>query len=160
MYKNPFLGDPDRESLWNMLVERDIEAYLNCDFDGVEGDFLAESFFAVDARREIDSSSWKLSFPTLGSYKEAWLKSARQMWGRISLDRLRNETLSATDLSEIEIQGDLALAHKKFNGDFTLDDGHRISLHWRTVYQCRRVDGRWRIAGFIGYLPYTGSANA
>ena len=27
-------------------------------------------------------------------------------------------------------------------------------MNWQTLYICRREDGRWKIAGFIGYLPH------
>ena len=158
MYVNPFPTDPDRAALWEMLVERDIEAFIACDWERVEPDFLADAFYAIDAGKQANPDGWRLSFPTLSAYRDAWLKSARDMRGRIALERVRKETLAATTLLEIDIEGDLALLHKKFNGDFLLDDGEPVSLHWRTAYQCRKVDGRWRIVGFVGYLPYEAPA--
>jgi hypothetical protein len=41
---NPFPHDPDRQAIWAMLVERDIDAFLAADWAMVEDDFLAESF--------------------------------------------------------------------------------------------------------------------
>jgi enamine deaminase RidA (YjgF/YER057c/UK114 family) len=56
-------------------------------------------------------------------------------------------------LRDIEIMGDFALARKKFDGAIKLDDGETVTLRWQTQYFCRRVEGRWRVAGFLGYLP-------
>jgi len=44
--KNPFPeGDADRHALWEMLVRRDIDAFIGQDWAMVEDDFIADSFF-------------------------------------------------------------------------------------------------------------------
>jgi len=60
----------------------------------------------------------------------------------------------ATRLTEIEINGDIAIAHKKFDGTIALSDGGQDVLNWQTLYFCRKVDGVWKLTGFAGYLPY------
>ncbi len=55
---------------------------------------------------------------------------------------------------EIDIAGDLAVAHKKFDGSIRRRDGTADVLHWQTLYFCRRVGADWRLTGFIGYMPF------
>ena len=55
---------------------------------------------------------------------------------------------------EIEINGDIAIAHKKFDGEIKLSDGGKDVLNWQTLYFCRKVEGVWKLTGFAGYLPY------
>jgi hypothetical protein len=59
-------------------------------------------------------------------------------------------------MTQIEVQGDAALLHKKFNGQIVTDSGEVLPMHWQTLYQCRKVNGKWRISGFVGYMPYEG----
>ena len=60
----------------------------------------------------------------------------------------------ATSLTEIEITGERAVAHKKFNGEIKLSDGGVDRLNWQTLYFLRKVAGQWKLTGFVGYLPY------
>ena len=64
----------------------------------------------------------------------------------------REENFSATILREIE--GDRALAHKKFDGKVALSDGGFDILNWQSVYTLARLEGNWKLTGFVGYLPY------
>ena len=64
----------------------------------------------------------------------------------------REKNFSATILREIE--GDCALAHKKFDGKVALSDGTFDRLNWQSVYTLARLDGHWKLTGFVGYLPY------
>jgi hypothetical protein len=52
------------------------------------------------------------------------------------------------------LAGDRAVARKKFDGAIARADGGVERLNWQTLYFCRRARGRWRIAGFVGYLPH------
>ena len=69
-------------------------------------------------------------------------------------EELEPALVRATTLRDIEIAGDLALIHKKFDGSVAKNDGGSIVLNWQTLYYCRRVNGRWKITGFTGYLPH------
>lgn len=66
---------------------------------------------------------------------------------------LADALYAATQLRDIEIVGDRAVAHKKFDGAAVRRDGTVVPLRWQSLYQCDRSNGRWQITGFIGYLP-------
>ena len=66
----------------------------------------------------------------------------------------RDGIFDATRLEEIEITGDAALVRKKFDGQLAKADGSFERMNWQTLYICRRAEGRWKIAGFVGYLPH------
>ena len=54
----------------------------------------------------------------------------------------------------LTVDGDRAVLHKKFNGQVAKADGTFDKLNWQTLYFCRRVGPRWKIAGFVGYMPH------
>jgi|SRR5579875_15147 len=151
MYRNPFPADPDRGAIWDMLVERDIRAFVAGDWSQVAGDFLAESFFAVDGRGRANPDSWRLGLGSLDQYRLSWLEQSESMRG--VADDLEGQLYDATTLRDIEIEGDRALAHKKFDGQVSRRDGEIMPMRWQTLYMCRRMGAEWKLAGFIGYLP-------
>jgi enamine deaminase RidA (YjgF/YER057c/UK114 family) len=154
IYKNPFPSDPDRHQLWEMLVEQDIEAFITSNWDRVKDDFLEVGFTAIDAKGSDNPDTWRLSFQTLAQYQASWLEQSLQMRSKTSLDSLRQALIDATTLRDIEIEGNSALLHKKFDGQIMTDNGESIPLHWQTLYQCVKIDGKWKIGGFVGYLPF------
>jgi hypothetical protein len=145
--------DAARHEIWDMLVRRDIEAYAACDWDAHGRDFAPELFVGIDAQFSTDPDRWQVRFPEIGAYRDRWLASAQRLVGRIAPDALRQALFGLTSLREIEINGSFALARKRFDGSFTLDDGETVTNRWQTHYYCRHRDGRWQIAGFLGYLP-------
>ena len=151
MYRNPFPADPDRAGIWEMLVERDIQAFVAGDWSRVAGDFLAESFFAVDGRLRANPDSWQLGLGSLDSYRQSWLEQSEDL--RDAVAGLEAGLYDVTTLRDIEIEADKALAHKKFDGQVHRHDGGIVPMRWQSLYMCRRVDTGWKIAGFIGYLP-------
>lgn len=154
-YPNPFpAGDPDRHAIWEMLVERDILAFIQGDWALIAQDFLTDSFTAMDARGHDNPDAWHVGFPDLTAYRDAWLEQSRSMRERIGPEPLYDGLHRATTLRDIEISGDAAIAHKKFLGQLSARDGSSVPLQWQTVYNCRRVGGAWKISGFVGYLPY------
>lgn len=154
IYNNPFEKDTDRYQLWEMLVERDIEAFIAGDWSMVADDFLAASFTAIDAQRDPSPDNWRLSFTSLDDYRDSWVKGSEEMRPKVQIDNLRKDIIDATNMDDIEVKGDSALLHKKFHGQVVADDGEIMPMQWQTLYQCKRVDGQWKIAGFVGYLPY------
>ena len=150
---NPFANDPDRHAIWEMLVDRDIEAFLARDWARVQGDFVADGFFGLHAHFLPDPADWKLEFPDLTVYRDEWLRQAEETAATSYAEPLRPAIFRATDLSVIEISGERALARKKFHGVIARADGAQDKLDWRTPYVCARRDGRWKIASFVGYLP-------
>ncbi|MEZ4897170.1 MAG: RidA family protein [Saprospiraceae bacterium] len=153
-YLNPFPLDPDRHAIWEMLVERDIRAFVTADWDRVAGDFIPEGFIGVDARKHPNPDFWELTYPTLDDYREEWLRQAQEFAGTTWQEDPEEAIYRATRLRDIEIHGEVAIAHKKFDGSILAASGAHTLLRWQTLYRCRKVEGDWKIAGFTGYLPF------
>jgi hypothetical protein len=143
-----------------MLVRRDIEAYVARNWDAHFEDFAPEFFFGIDAGFSDNPDVWLPRYADIARYREAWLAGAHDMDGRITDDDLRRAIFALTHLDTIEVMGDFAMARKKFDGTIALSIGEPIVLRWQTLYFCRRVGERWRIAGFLGYLPNPMGATA
>lgn len=151
---NPFPHDPDRAEIWTMLVERDIHAFCAADWSMVADDFIEEGFMGLDGGKIADPDRWKINFSNLPLYREEWLRQAENFinteWQENPIDTF----FALTDLTQIDVVNDTALAHKKFDGYLTNSNGEKVILNWQTLYQCRKKEGRWKISGFVGYLPY------
>jgi len=153
--KNPFPeGDADRHALWEMLVRRDIDAFLGQDWSMVEDDFIAESFFGMHAHFLANADAWRLQFPRLEVYRDEWLRQAKETAATAFAEPLREAIFRVTNMRDIDVDGDRAVLHKKFDGSIAKADGGVDRLKWQTLYFCRKVDGRWKIAGFVGYMPH------
>lgn len=153
--KNPFPeGDADRHELWEMLVRRDIDAFLAQDWSMVEDDFVAASFFGMHAHFLNDADAWRLQFPRLEVYRDEWLRQARETAATEFAEPLRPALFRITNMRDIDVDGDRAVLHKKFNGSIAKPGGAVERLNWQTLYFCSKIDGRWRITGFVGYMPH------
>jgi hypothetical protein len=153
-FRNPFpSSDTARHAIWQMLVERDIDAFLAADWSKVAGDFVEEGFIGIDAKREISPDKWRLAFPCLTAYREEWLRQAEDFAQQSFAEDTRNAIFTTTTLEDIEIEGDMALVRKKFDGSLKKSDGSVDILKWQTLYYCRLHQGHWKICGFTGYLP-------
>ncbi|MBX2814711.1 MAG: RidA family protein [Saprospiraceae bacterium] len=153
--RNPFPDtDKDRHYIWNMLVDRDILAFCEADWSSVDSDFVKEGFMGIDAGKRSNPDSWRLSFPNLKTYQDEWSRQAQafqaEEWGEDPIEAL----FRTTTLRDIDIQGDSALVHKKFDGQISRKNGTSDRLNWQTLYRCQKINGQWKIAGFTGYLPY------
>ena len=154
--QNPFNEtDIDRRYIWEMLVKRDIEAFLKEDWPMVADDFIAEGFIGIDGCNSVDPDSWKFRFPNLELYKIDWLKQARAFKETDWAEDPESALFRVSNISDIEITGDSALVRKKFRGDITKSDGQKTAFLWQTLYYCGKLNGQWRITGFTGYLPYS-----
>lgn len=153
-------ADPDRQQLWQMLVARDTEAFLNQDWAAVADDFIEAGFYGMDARRHPNPDEWRIAYPSLAAYRTEWLRQAAITAAQVDKVAARAAFLTAVKLTEIEIAGDCAIAHKKFNGRLPNLDGSFEELHWQTLYVCRRHEGRWKIASFVGYMHYAGEVQS
>jgi hypothetical protein len=140
-----------------MLVPRDIDAFLAADWGVVADDFVEANFTGLDARFLPSPDDWRLSFPTLGAYRDEWLRQAREAKAAreagLYAEDARAAIFRATRLEEIEIEGAAALVRKRFDGGIRRADGGFERMNWQTLYVFREDGGRWRIAGFTGYLP-------
>jgi len=153
--RNPFPeADADRHALWEMLVRRDIDAFLAQDWSMVENDFAADRFFGVHAHFRSNPDSWRLDFPSLDVYRDEWLRQGAETARTDFAEPLRAALFRATTLRDIDINGDRAVLHKKFDGTVGKADGTVDVLNWQTLYHCQRIDGTWRITGFVGYMPH------
>jgi len=148
---NPFADDPDRSAIWEMLVRRDIDAYLAADWDAVNDDFIVEGFIGIQGNGSGNADMWTLGFPSLADYKAGWLGGTIEE--KDFAEALRPALFRVTELNHIEINGDMALAHKKFDGAVARADGTDMVLNWQSLYYLRRIGGVWKIFGFTGYLP-------
>jgi len=151
---NPFAGDRDREQIWEMLVRRDIEAFVSQDWSLVVDDFDEARFLGIHAHNDRNPDKWDAGFPTLASYRDEWLRQAAESAAVEYAESLAEGIFRATDLSVIDITGDVALARKKFDGTIARKDGSVDRLNWQTLYFCRRDKARWKITGFVGYMAY------
>ncbi|WP_284735566.1 hypothetical protein [Dongia deserti] len=153
--QNPFADDPDRRELWEMLVARDIDAFLAADWGRIDDDFKRDGFIGLHARHSPDTDRWRLAFGTVEAYRDEWLRQAHETRKIAYAEPLRAAIFRATSLTDIDINGSVAVLHKKFNGAIRRADGGADRLLWQTLYFCARDAGCWRIAGFVGYMPYT-----
>lgn len=151
---NPFPNDADRSQIWTMLVERDIAAFVAADWSVVDGDFIKEGFLGINGGKSGNPDDWRISFPTLEAYRDDWIRQARETQKLDYAENVLDGIHRATSLTEIEINGDIAVAHKKFDGEIALTDGGKDVLNWQTLYFLRKVSGEWKLTGFAGYLPY------
>ncbi|GEM_PF-154456 len=153
--KNPFpQSDPDRYQIWEMLVRRDIDAFLSADWSKVEDDFSPDRFFGIDARFRANPDSWQITHGSLADYSAGWLTQSEAFRGRRFKTDPRQSLFEATTLRDIEINGNKALLHKKFDGFLQPEEGAPEPLLWQTLYQCEKdASGEWKIVGFVGYLP-------
>jgi hypothetical protein len=141
-----------------MLVPRDIDAFLAADWGLVADDFVEANFTGLNARFLATPDDWRLSFPTLAAYRDEWLRQAREAQaarhGGLYAEDARGAIFRATRLEEIDLDGAAALVRKRFDGGIKRADGGLDRMNWQTLYICRLDGGRWKIAGFVGYLPH------
>jgi hypothetical protein len=153
--QNPFSEtDPDRREIWTMLVERDIDAFLAGDWSMVDGDFRREGFLGLHAHKSELPDSWSLDFPNLETYRDEWLRQAKASQAVEYAEPVRDALFRATNMRDIDLRGDTAVCHKKFDGVIALKGGGADVLNWQTLYFCARLEGRWKITGFVGYMPF------
>ncbi|MBE9637349.1 hypothetical protein [Salipiger mangrovisoli] len=155
--QNPF-GPEDRarHAIWQMLVSRDIDAFIGADWGMIEADFIPENFIGMNGNFDADPQNWTLSFAALDAYRDEWLRQAAEAQKTVYAEDQRAGIFRATKLEEIEIDGPVALVRKKFDGTIKRADGGEDRLLWQTLYTCRETPHGWKIAGFVGYLPYGG----
>jgi hypothetical protein len=55
--------------------------------------------------------------------------------------------------SKTEIAADRAIVWKQFCADEPLAGGESYRIAAQSVYRLHRLEGRWKIVGFVGYLP-------
>jgi hypothetical protein len=150
--RNPFPeSDQDRYSIWEFMVRKDIDAYLAKDWLRVCDDFIADGFMGIQANASANPDSWELGFPALDAYQASWLAGTINQ--EDFAEELRPALFRCTFLRDIEIVGDRAIAHKKFDGRISMRSGGFREFKWQSIAMLRRQPDRWRVAAFVGYLP-------
>lgn len=153
--ENPFPKDPDRHEIWEILMRRDFEAFVAADWSLTKTDFAPDLFVGYDAKKESDPDRWSIHYPALEPYRDEWLSQAREFQEVEFASESKLEFLfRAIDLNDIQINGGEALAHKKFHGSTQTTGGEEVTLQWQTLYMMRKIEGHWKIRGFLGYLPF------
>jgi hypothetical protein len=153
-FQNPFPPEDEaRHAIWQMLVPRDIDAFLAADWSMVADDFVEEGFIGISGNRDGNPDTWRLAFPTLAAYRDEWLRQAAEFATQSYGEDPRAAIFTTTTLEDIEVSGDTALVRKKFDGGIRKTDGTLDVMRWQTLYYCRRHEGAWKISGFTGYLP-------
>ncbi len=153
MQSNPFT-DPDRRCIWERLVTVDSEAFVRGDWTMIADDFDAENFEGIRCKNSANPDDWTIFFATLESYRDNWLRAAAEFRQKKFLHHTPLEAvLARTRLDVIEFNGERALAHKKFSGDVPLADGTVLTGSRQTIYRLHKKTGRWKIVGFLGFLP-------
>ncbi|WP_152267277.1 RidA family protein [Agriterribacter humi] len=153
--QNPFPEtDKDRRHIWEMLMKRDIDAFLQEDWSMIANDFITDGFTGVDACFSNNPDEWEFKFPDVELYRTAWLKQARYFKATEWAEDAEACLWRVTTISDIGLSGNTALVRKKFSGDIAKSDGQKTTLNWQSLFYCRKKNGQWKIAGFTGYLPY------
>jgi hypothetical protein len=153
---NPFeeSSDHDRHWIWQRLVLADCEAYAVGDWSMVEGDFDADNFEGLRCFHSANPDDWRIVFPDLASYRDSWLDASEQFRAqRFACHSHLEALLLRTHLDEIEINGECALARKKFYGEVPLADGTTLADRRQTLFRLHRRNRKWKIVGFLGQLP-------
>lgn len=153
-YCNPFLPDDnDRFNIWELLIRRDFEAFLRQDWEAVQGDYLSEEFHGIDFQKTPQSSSWKLGYPSLASYRTSWLSDSAKFNQTPLFFDPRKILYACCRLEYWDLQADIGIVHKVFDGVFPVHGKNPIEMRWRSIFILRRSDAQWKIAGFVGYIP-------
>jgi len=150
--QNPFpVADANRHEIWDFMVRKDIDAYLAKDWSMVADDFWVDGFMGIQANRSGNPDSWTLAFPDLDAYRASWLSGTIDQAD--FAEELRPALFRCSFLRDIEIVGDKGIARKKFDGRIALKAGGHQEFKWQSVAYLRRGADRWRVSGFVGYLP-------
>ena len=78
---NPFANDKDRHEIWEMLVRRDIAAFVASDWSMVADDFIAPGFLGIHAHKSANPDEWTAAFPTLDVYRDRVAATGRRDGG-------------------------------------------------------------------------------
>ena len=156
---NPFDAgaDPDRHDIWHRLIVADTEAFVAGDWSMIEGDFDAEQFEGIRCNHSTNPDDWTIAFPApRGLPRLVADRLVAEFLARsnsATLTPARGRSTVAAGIDRIDLAGDRALAHKKFSGEVPLADGSTLSGSRQTLYRLHRIDGTWKIVGFLGQLP-------
>jgi hypothetical protein len=152
---NPFpFSDGDRHAIWEMLVRKDIDGFVAQDWSIFANCFKYDGFAGLDAKGSLNPADWDLRFPTVGTYRDAWLDDARRSAETSYAEDRRLGLFRATNMRDIRIDAATATARKTFDDAIALADGGAQRLNWQSVFFCTKSCHEWKITGFVGFLPF------
>jgi hypothetical protein len=151
--RNPYAPGSEEHSVFETVVVRDVEAFVAGDWERVAGDFIDHGFFGLDARGTSDPSGWRLTYPTLAAYRERWLTQSAAFRARRHRVDPTEAMFSLLTVPMLKLDLDSGLLLKRFDGTIEVDAAEPVSLSRESLFVLRRVDGIFRVAGFVGYLP-------
>lgn len=159
LFANPYnaLADTECHAFWQILVERDSKAFAAADWSLCNGDFAHDRFEGISAHGSLNPIDWTLRYPTLESYRDDWLEMAKKFQA-IPLSGVSHLELlyRMQRFAKVDISSNRAVVWKQFAADEALTNGERYQLSAQSVYRLHRLDGRWKVVGFVGYLPLEG----
>jgi hypothetical protein len=153
---NPFDSrtHADQHALWQILIARDVKAFVAANWSICENDFAHDRFEGIHAHASLDPTSWTLQYPTVDAYRNDWLEMAHT-YRNVPLADIGHTDLlfKMQRFAKVEIASDRAIVCKQFRANERLTNGERYNVYAQSIYRLHRIDARWRIVGFIGYLP-------
>lgn len=152
---NPFAeSDADRSMIWQQLIIADSEAFSEGNWKMIEEDFDADRFEGLRAMNSTNPAEWQIVFPNLQSYRDNWLAESEKFRKRKFVGISALEALyTRCSMNHIVINQNRAIAIKKFAGKVKCEDGSEISGDRQTLYRLHRLNDRWKVVGFVGFLP-------
>jgi len=150
--ENPYAPDDERHAAYAMAVVRDVRAFVTGDWASIEGDFIEQGFFGLDARGEGNPAAWRLTYPTLASYRDRWLEQSALYRARRFAGDPAASIFGTLTVPTLELDGDSGVLLKRFDGVIRPLDGDPIELRRQSLFVLRRIGGAWKIAGFVGYM--------
>lgn len=133
----------DVDVIVDMLWTSDSAAFARRHWEDIAADFDDESF--VGHVCGPDPTRWSLAYPTLASYRDAWLAAAHDLPMQDETQALEF-TLSSSTITDVEVRDDRATVRKSFHDPGTARETGV------TMYLLRRISGAWKIVGFTANL--------
>lgn len=155
-FANPYDAgvDADRHALWDILIARDANAFVAADWLVCDGDFAHDRFEGISAHGSFDPINWTLRYPTVELYRDDWLQMAERFLKVPLASTPHRELLyRMQSFAKVEIADGRAIVWKQFWADEPLVGGERYKICAQSVYRLLSIDGKWKIVGFVGYLP-------
>ena len=156
-FDNPFpKTDKERHALWEAHMRVDIDAFIAGDWDAVADDFDASSFCALHGNNSDNPADWTIGFPNLSAYRDTWLRMSDETKRKANPDLLRKALFSGARIQRLDFfDGDTAIIHKVFDGRLPLKDGGSEPYSWQSVFTLRKLDQKWKVVSFVGYMAAT-----
>jgi hypothetical protein len=155
-HPNPYAPSDERHAVFEMAVVRDVRAFVAGDWAAIAADFVEDGFFGLDGRGDASPASWRLTYPTLGGYRDRWLKQSAEFRARRYERDPAESIFGLLAVPLLELDGDSGVLLKRFDGTIQPIGGDPITLRWESLFVLRRIGGAWKVQGFVGYLPLSG----